>query len=197
MQQIIRRDLLGTQRQTLCQTVSKSWHENNCSGFLKTLSCLRYLNWTIIHFPREVKQVRAKRDSRARHTYLAGEVRLVDPLEKGDTRPRLSLRIQSSSYSSVPWTFRRFVSPANLPFGQERRVMAEFVSYPKLHVLYICPWNLHSQSRYTVEYVMEIPCCVSLYDTSSAVLSHVCQYVTNNKNWQISCILIWEPALEC
>ena len=64
-----------------------------------------------------------------------GVIGRPDPLEKGDTRPRLSLRIQSSTYSSVPWTFRRFVSPANLPFGQERRVMAEFVSYPRLHVL--------------------------------------------------------------
>ena len=44
---------------------------------------------------------------------------------------------------------------------------------------------------------MEIACCVSSYDTSSAVLSHVRQYVTNNKTWQISCNLIWEPALEC
>ena len=135
MQQIIRRDLLRTQRQTLCQTVSKSRHENNCSGFLKTLSFLRYLNWAIIHFPREVKQVRAKRDSRARHTYLAGEVRLVDPLEKWDTHPRISLRIQSSTCSSLPGTFRRFVSPANFPCGQERREMAVFVGYPRLHVL--------------------------------------------------------------
>lgn len=135
MQQTIRRDLLMTQRQTLCQTVSKSWHENNCSGFLKTLSCLRYLNWAIIHFSREVKQERAKRDSRARHTYLAGEARLVDPLEKRDTRPRFSLRIQSSTYSSVPGTVWRFVSPTNLPFGQERRAMAVFVGCPRLHVL--------------------------------------------------------------
>ena len=135
MQQIIRRDLLRTQRQTLCQTVSNSRHENNCSGFLKTLSFLRYLNWAIIHFPREVKQVRAKRDSRVRHTYLAGEVRLVDRLEKWDTHPRISLRIQSSTCSSLPGTFRRFVSPANFPCGQERREMAVFVGYPRLHVL--------------------------------------------------------------
>ena len=63
MQQIIRRDLLMTQRQTLCQTVSKSLHQNNCSGFLKTLSCLRYLNWTIIHFTSPSE----KRFSRAAH----------------------------------------------------------------------------------------------------------------------------------
>ena len=155
MQQTIRRDLLMTQRQTLCQTVSKSWHENNCSGFLKTLSCLRYLNWAIIHFSREVKQVRAKRDSRAGHTYLAEELRLVDPLEKWDTRPRLSLRIQSSTCYSVPGTFRRFVSPANLPCGQERREIAVFVGYPRLEpcilrvgILLSTLWKSHVASAH-------------------------------------------------
>ena len=37
-----------------------------------------------------------------------------------------------------------------------------------------------------------LPACRRLLFPLLHVLSHVCQYVTNNKTWQVSCILIWE-----